>query len=513
MNAVFGEFLALLLKNHGYTQQGLIDWLLANQSSPAKFKTPYSVKEHLRVARRDGLPAYQYPLLLDVARFFESKNELAAASRIRHIYLQQAYDTGRFNSLFVGASPHPKAIEWMIFPAIDRSMIRRKEWLQALNNGERQTLRESISFYYQYAKSHVHSPIRQMIAIDLARMAIGNAEYSDGYIIASTLANKWEEFMVREKGGCSYQPLLGDLFDYLTALQIKATAASHIYYYAPLRSSLFLFREAHTKLAAHRKLFYSNNKNVYEGLLINWHVRFLRMLCRSVMSLSQTGADLEDLKATKKTIRYRIAGLERRDFVDHFLVRDTLARSKALIAETEEEIDHVIESVRKVSEANAHDGKNQHSMTRYRVATTEAICAISKYRVLCNSGKQTRPYEALDAAGKSIKQIMDVVLPTRQNHIRLTIKTLINYLQALRIAEIESQTHVVTIDGLDALSIFVHDRKTETIQKELSVLDQLAKETQGVMFEINWDDSEHIECLVQANTFKRREASLDALRI
>jgi hypothetical protein len=501
MSAGFGELLSVLLRNQGYTQQGLCEWLLVNQHLPKRFNTVYSIKERFRMARASELPAQYFPLVFDVARFFESKGKLDTAARIRHIYLQQSYDTGNFNRLFADATPHSESISWMIFPEVDRSTLvgHYRQWRSHTFNGDRTLVRESLDFFHQYSRSYIHSPIRQMIAVELSRVAITHGEYVEAYMIATAFTTKWEAYIKTPSHlKPTYRPVIGDVYNYLTALQIRATAASHIFDYAPFAASVRLFTQALYRLREQKRLL-SRYETISRALLIQWHVRFLRMLCRAHMTLAESDAVRSKIDSTLLGHLRRLKRLLDQDdswteneFIEPFLVFDTVARCIALSACSMDSLEEASlvaqESLRWIKKSDgAQGGPVPNVLRNYRRASTEAIFEISKYRLTRTTGAHAN-------AGEAIKRLLEVVPAVQSYHTRLTVKCLSTYLMQCQ---------------LGPEGVFIRDCTERPIESELRKLDMKADKESGLMFAVNMDDSEHLACLIQANLFKSSQELLE----
>ena len=547
MSAIFGDYLADLLREYEFTQQALCAWIVENQisyshRSKPRFSTPSAVKEHLRTLRADQSPAVDYPLIFDIANFFEQKGKPWVAARLRHIYLHQSHDIGRLNKLYESADMHSEGVEWLIFPEPDQAATRLhfQKWRIQLFDGNRELLRDSLEFFHQYCNSYVHSPIRQMVAVDLARIAITHAEFPQAYVICSIYEQQWlgtqsKTLGVAVRDAIPYKIVLLDAYNYLRALQIKASAASYIFYYAPFVASHHLFTHAKKTLIRHKGLFKAQ-EDVYAALLIQWETRWMRMLARAYISMPEypkviacikrlfsagSGADrkrilqeskvlLTDDELLKFDLTRRLAksldALDRvldaypkwrsYEHIEPFLVIDTKTRAQALVSFDDSDLSKayrlLAESATfiKVREVGSTDVPA--SLRQYRNCTTKAYCDIRKFLL---SQSEVDCGVAVD----SIKLVLKSADAILHRQIRFTVDNLTTHLLYSREGNID---------------VVIKDCDTTAIKRQLRLLENRARDVAGLMFTVNTGHQEHISCLSQANWFSRKiKPDIDNLEV
>jgi predicted nucleic acid-binding Zn ribbon protein len=334
---LFGDFLEALLRAQKTTAKDLHVWLQRHSSSRS-FSTTSGVKEHLRQCKEKGLPAWQYPLISDIARFFDHLGERESAQLIRHIFLQQAVDAGAVEDFFPSQSDAHK-LWWLVFPPASLSVCSEDiEWWRAMcSNGDYALYKSAMSLYQQFAYSAAHVAMRKHISLTLAQIANYHADYTEAYLICTHIENSWlRAFEAGDKG--SFDPSKRETERYLLALQIKSTAVSNLFSFTPHAASKKFLDRAYSELerCLQRKWIDQCQYSFVKVELLRRHLRILLRL--PVLGYSGVVDQIESITSELKDASSREC--QSRNTGPRFAVFDTLARASAFAGHHQEEADH-----------------------------------------------------------------------------------------------------------------------------------------------------------------------------
>lgn len=525
MSTGFGDYLASVLKTHGLKQEALVQWLLDHQRPPARFKTTFALKEHLRTSRQKGDTALHYPLLPDIASYLEDRGGDLAAARLRHIYLQQAYDSEREHRLHGTREPYSEIIESLIFPGVDHRLndLHAEAWNKALRAGDRDILRESLQFYFQYASSPVHSIVRQTIALTLARRSITQAEYQHAFLLSESYIRAWRRMFPAVRAGASrYTLKKKDVLDYMNMLITRSTAVSFIFYNAPAIACRPLFEEALRELHRMEPLLNLVSNTSFQQIKARLYTERARMLTRAILStpltgepahilhrtsllrsLARTASKLQHLAESQlaspiassgelsllvdtwiRCIALLLVGLHNSDCGNHNYTKEfSLKLLKGADPSS------VLDSLDKLL-TNCQQGSpiNQDPLTRYRIAYSRALLAICSHNIEPTPERSSKLIELLMATANSVPV-------TTHRHIHFGIDQLLYYsLLSRRPYNCTSSCEI----------------PSESLRSGYDLLLNHKYVTQyDALFTVDPEDSAHFDCLYQANYFRRRGQLFD----
>ncbi len=333
----FASFVSNAIEHHGLSKVDLYRWIAEASKNVANAKevNDAAVKERLRQARNRQTDAYEFPFLPEIISFFQTKQKNATASRIQHIVFQQMHDLGMIDGVLAPEAPENAMLRWLLFPPKESSECKKdvNDWMERCQAGDYSLYRQMIALYELLEPSPIHRPIRKLISVDLARIALYNSDYSEAFRICRTVEQSWHT-SVAPFG----KPSDEDVNWYLRALRIMAMAVSNMFSYSSFAVSNGYFFRASAALEECLAKAWLDRASYLEHLS-TLHHRRLRMLTRlftmgdasQVQELEEAVSALENVLAEREQL-CKTEGNDPDILLKESAPYDTLARAYALIA-------------------------------------------------------------------------------------------------------------------------------------------------------------------------------------